>query len=397
MRRILLVDEQTLRVVGLPGGTGLFVFPEIADSRAATTYLQRFEGDQTAMVRLREVLAEDSLGFDVGQLNERQVVEAVAHRVETRQLKIANPLHDTNPLPDLGGEVEVPPPPPPVRVERGKSWVEFLFTYPDNKPVGGLDYVLEDPDGVQESGTLGDDGKIRRDGIPEGNWTAIIRDVESAVWTTPKIKCDDAATVHAKVSGYVYGTPAKVNIYRELKETKKDIIKSLSGRIENDTVDFEWTYDYASTEERKAETGIARFIAEVEVEGGKHWAKTLRPLEVELKSIKKVAWSATKVMSGGSVTLLIETAGYPDGTEAKLELWSVDGFGEIKKEADLDPVEISEGKASVPCRYGASATGDIAIRKAGEYFVGVRIEDQVKRSARSELLWCMHQAGGAMV
>jgi len=382
MNRVVLFENGSLRVLALPGTAGVYSFLNFDDSQRALDYLKRYQADTRSMAQLRMLLAEDSAASN-GQ-SDHEVLEAVAQRIAHKRYRLAEALE--RPLPQIEAEPAAEPAPLETpRTVRPKTWIEFDFVYPDNTPVAEVDYLLEDPEGMQEAGKTADDGKIRRDDVPEGNYTAILRDVESVQWSMPRIKCDEQVTIKAKLAGYVYGTKAKINIYRELKESKADVIESLDARVENDAISVNWKYKYSATPKQKAESGVVRFIAEVEMEGGKHWGKTAAPLEVELKSIKRVAFSSEKVESGGSVNLMIEALGYAPATSAALELWAVDGFGQFKKSADLAPVKLSGSKAQLRCVYGSSG-GAIAINDAGEYFVAVKIGDQL---ARSQLLWCV--------
>jgi hypothetical protein len=366
VNRILLIENHTLRAATLPGTSGVFSFVDLPDPHRAARYLDRFRGDTAAMFHLRSLLAADSM--EPWRLSDDQVVEHAANMIALRRCAVAEALEEEIQIPAAEEEAQAEPP-PILRSERKKSWVEFNFVYPDGTPVAGLDYVLED-----------------------GNWTAILRDIESVTWSSPRIECEDKAFIKAKVTGYVYGTKAKVNIYREFKESKKDIIETLEGRIENDMLTVEWQYKFDSTKERKAETGVARFVAEVELEGGKRWAKTTTPLEVELKTIKRVAWSQQTVNYGGAVDLLIETMGFGIGAEANLELWMVDFYGEFKKKADLESVTMFGPKSKLRCVYG-NGSGAVKIDEAGEYFIVVKIDD---RTARSELIWCQEELAGAV-
>lgn len=285
--------------------------------------------------------------------------------------------------PFSGGAASQDPPPAPVQESsvrprsRPKTWVAFVVEYPDKTLASGLDYVLEDPEGNQTAGTLGGDGTVERKNIDEGNYKLLLKEVESAGWTRLKARCDEAVKLVAKTSGYGYGAKAKVNIYREFRETSDAVIASLDAKVEDDRIQVDWKYDYASSAERKAETGRARFIAEVQLDSGKRWAKTLKALELELKSIESVKWGAQRLEAKGSTQLDIETLGYADGAEVKLELWRFQWGAEPKKAGDLKPARLSGGKASA----------QVAVAEPGEYFVVAAIDDDVKRSARSGLLW----------
>lgn len=190
-------------------------------------------------------------------------------------------------------------------------------------------------------------------------------------------------------SGFPSGTPAKVNLYREFRETAADVIQSLPARVENDQIIVEWKYDYLSSEARKNETGVARFIAEVELDGGKHWAKSALALELELRTIKTLEWSTARIEAEETAEITIETLGFPDDTEVRLELWRF-GWNASKKVGDFRPLQLAGGTASARCPYAPAGAAELAITRSGEYFVIAKITGAVSRTARSSLLWCVY-------
>lgn len=269
-------------------------------------------------------------------------------------------------------------------------WIEFKFVLPDDSPVSSLDYVLVEPGGAQKPGTLGSDGRVDRRNIPAGVYAVLLKEVDRVTWNPGYVRCDDKVRITAQTSGFPSGTPAKVNLYREFHETAADVIQSLQGKVANDRIEVEWKYDYLASEARKNETGLARFIAEVELESGKHWAKSALALQLELRSIEMVAWSKARIEAGETVEVRIETLGFPDDTEVKLELWRF-GWNAIKKAGDLKPVRLAGGEATARCAYASPGSSEFAISRSGEYFVTAKITGSVTRTARSDLLWCVYQ------
>ncbi len=268
-------------------------------------------------------------------------------------------------------------------------WIEFKFVLPDETPVSDLDYVLVEPGGAQKPGTLGSDGKVERRNIPAGAYAVMLKDVAQVTWLPGHARCDDKVRLTAQTSGFPSGTPAKVNLYREFRETAADVIQSLPARVENDQIKVEWKYDYLSSEARKNETGVARFIAEVELDGGKHWAKSALALELELRTIKTLEWSTARIEAGETAEIKIETRGFPDDTEVRLELWRF-GWNASKKVGDFRPLQLAGGTASARCPYAPAGAAELAITRSGEYFVIAKITGAVSRTARSSLLWCVY-------
>src|SRR5262249_39616637 len=150
--------------------------------------------------------------------------------------------------------------------------------------------------------------------------------------------------------GFPNGTKAKVTLFREHEETKDKAIESLDAEIKDDKIEVAWKWDPSKTKDDKSAWGIRRFVAEVKVESA--WAKTDVPLDVELPTIADGRWSAPQVGPGGTVQAIGSTLGFPDGTEAKLELWAHGFHDEGSKKKDLEPVKVEGGKVLVALSCG---------------------------------------------
>jgi hypothetical protein len=387
----LFGSKERLRIVPTWSGDNITAAAVEFPSRAAALELLRpCAVREEDMSRLRALLAHDRLYTDAWELEDEQVLNEIAWRLATRRFQAVREKVERRPLPPKS-EPGAPPAastaPPP---RKQKTWVEFLFQYPDRTPVSGLDYILEDTEGVQESGTLGANGLISRKDIPEGTYTVILKDIVQLAWDPAKVLCDDKVKIVATTAGFPYGTAAKIRIFREFREEDKDVIQTLQAKVQNDRIEAEWKYDYTTPEARKAETGVARFIAEVQLEGGKYWMKTPAALEMELKSIERLAWAQPKVEEGQATNVEVETLGFADGTQVKIELWHFGLGGDNKKVTEFPAAQISGGKAKLRCGFGKGASGDTVISDPGEYFLVANIEGKAPRTARSGLVWCVH-------
>lgn len=271
-------------------------------------------------------------------------------------------------------------------LEQEDVWVEFRFEYPDRSPVVGLEYLLIDPQRGESRGTLGANGTVTKRGALPGGWTIVLKEVEAAFFRHARRACDDGLEVTARTSGYPDGTPAKVRLYRELRESSTDVLAEVDTEVRGDRVEATLRYDYASDEVRAAETGVIRLIAEVSVENGASWAKT-DPLELSLKTLQNVAWSSERVEPGQPIELVVETAGYPNGAEVSLEIWRLDWSGD-RKVADVGPLSIRGGRAVARGTYRAPNAADFTIEECGEYYAIAKTEDNVTRTRRSGLVWC---------
>jgi protocatechuate 3,4-dioxygenase beta subunit len=70
-----------------------------------------------------------------------------------------------------GSQKVVPHKPPQTEEEKKvkKSWVAIKVVDKDGQPMAGEAYEIDLPDGTVASGTTGDDGKARVEGIEPGN------------------------------------------------------------------------------------------------------------------------------------------------------------------------------------------------------------------------------------
>jgi hypothetical protein len=332
-------------------------------------------------------------------------------------LSFAHPEHDLPALRERVGRAlqtgllrayRLPKPQPPAlspgekkeeqrAPEREKAFIEFVFEYPDGTPVKGLDYTLIHPGGREEKGTLGADGLISKEDVPRGTYVVMTKEVDEVRWSAPRtvrsvprMRCDEEAELSARVSGYPDGASATIKVFREHREIESAVIQTLSATVKGNQIEARWKYDFASSDERKEEEGLARFVAEVSLDGGKRWAKTRTPLEVELHTVSVPTWSSLYAEDGDEVEMLAETLGYPDGTKVKVSLHEHDWDGDDRKRKDLPDAEVSEGKVKASCVYARAGGGGEAgdIDKDGEYFFELRLEEGTKRVARSALLWC---------
>ncbi len=273
--------------------------------------------------------------------------------------------------------------------EPEKAWVEFLFEYPDGTPVKGLEYRLLHPGGTDEAGTLGDDGMISKEDVAAGAYTVVLKEIEHVAWVDRRVRCGEEARLTARIAGYPDGATATVKIYREHRETNAEVITTLSATIAGGAIEARFTYDNTTTEERKTEEGVAAFVAEVALDGGKRWAKTRAPLLVELPTLSVPRWSSGYAEVGDEVEILADVSGFPDGTKVQLAIWEHDWDGEDRKVTDLPDGIIAGNKLAVACTYDEGE----ALPREGEYFAVVTLDTGVKREARSALLWCSDMEG----
>ncbi len=73
----------------------------------------------------------------------------------------------------------------PLKDEK-KSWLEFSVTDEDGKPLGGHRYRLEHPDERTTEGVVGEDGKVRVEGVEKGKCKISFPDLDAKSWELKK-------------------------------------------------------------------------------------------------------------------------------------------------------------------------------------------------------------------
>jgi hypothetical protein len=171
MRRVLLANDQTLRLVRVPGEAGVFSFLEYSSQADARRYLEEYAGDTMALWQMRMALAEDAMGLDVTQMDEAEVMDEVAWRVTQRQLTIAEELDEPLPAitePEAASSSSAAPPPELPRSKK-LTWIEVKVVWDrDGKPVKNLRLVVRTPDGVENFFDTNSEGKARVEEIEPG-------------------------------------------------------------------------------------------------------------------------------------------------------------------------------------------------------------------------------------
>ncbi len=136
-------------------------------------FLRPFMHDPANMGHLRETLAEQMDPLDLSRLNDHQVLEQLAWRVATGQVKIAalQPVTERGVVElALEEEEEAPAAPPAAAPTEDKTWIRFLvMDDATTKPVEGVQLKIKLPNGTVEEHTTDSGGMVRISDIPEGS------------------------------------------------------------------------------------------------------------------------------------------------------------------------------------------------------------------------------------
>lgn len=172
MRRVLLANDSTLRVVRIPGEHGVFSFVEDLSASDARRYLEEYASDHMAITQLRMALSEDSLGMPVQNLDDAEVLDEVAHRISIGHLWIAEELPEPQPdipEPDTASSSSAAPPPELPRSKK-LTFIEFKVIWDvSGEPVKNVRLVVKTPDGVENYHDTNGEGKIRVEEIEPGS------------------------------------------------------------------------------------------------------------------------------------------------------------------------------------------------------------------------------------
>lgn len=147
----------------------------LADPETRSTMIDMFESvtgrDGSVAARMR--------GLDLHRYIKPQILETF-RRGEFVLLRI--PHLSIIPIKEDKPKEEQPQEEPAPRPTTKTTWVEIALVDGDDKPVAGMKYLIELPDGTTRTGTLGDNGKARVEGIDPGNCTVTFPDLDGTEW-----------------------------------------------------------------------------------------------------------------------------------------------------------------------------------------------------------------------
>ncbi len=149
-----------------------------------------------------------------------------------------------------------PPAPPEEQAEEEQEQNQHYFdvTLQDSadQPVAGMEYILVGPDGTQFTGTVGSDGKIHQDNLPEGECTVIFKQVLNAHWEVDQTNCGEEIRLLVDCPAHDEGDSIDFEIYKLYKEESGDVVTTLNGTVnEQSLAEATWTYEYQEEDEGK--------------------------------------------------------------------------------------------------------------------------------------------------
>jgi heterodisulfide reductase subunit A-like polyferredoxin len=115
-----------------------------------------------------------------------------------------------------------------------EHWVEFEFVDKAGKPISGVHYKFNDPDGKESEGVLKPDGRICRDSLSAGQCQAQLFSVSNAKWSKVKLTAD--------VEGFEDGTSALIQIYRRDIKGPDVLVATMEKQVRSGKIEGEWEY-----------------------------------------------------------------------------------------------------------------------------------------------------------
>jgi len=153
-----------------------------------------------------------------------------------------------------------------------EHWIEFQFVDKAGLPVSGVPYTFEDPEGKVDEGKLRMDGKVRRDGLDEGQCRVVLKSVYEAKWETEKARPEEKVAYSAKMHGFEDGTIATVQIIKRDITGPDVVVDEIEAKVQGGKIEGEWTFIYPddkTDEEKNTPAGYTspQFYFEVIVNG----------------------------------------------------------------------------------------------------------------------------------
>ena len=125
-----------------------------------------------------------------------------------------------------------------------EHWVEFEFVDKAGNPVAGVNYTLNDTANKESESVLRPDGRIRRDGIAQGQADVQLFNVSNAMWSKDKAKTGEKVKLSADVYGFEDGTAAALEIYKRDIKGADTPIETIETEVRNKKVEAEWEYKF---------------------------------------------------------------------------------------------------------------------------------------------------------
>jgi hypothetical protein len=285
---------------------------------------------------------------------------------------------------ELGGTafgVTQAPAEPEIEDLAPQHFVAFEVLDGEGDPYPDLGYLLRGPDAEVEEGTLS--GPLRREGVANDDYHLTIKTVDALDWGVDATMCAHEVALCGRVTGHADGTEVEIRVFRELRETDDDVIATVTATVEGGLVSASWTYEMGTIAGARAQL---RFIAELRVGGVPGWAKTVRPLVVELPAIRAARWSERRVGPGQPLEIRAEVVGIAEGSTMTVEVFKQRRDGAQECLETFEGLAVTQSAVVVPWAFEADVEDATMITEAECFFVATS-EEHLDATRTSGPLW----------
>ena len=121
-----------------------------------------------------------------------------------------------------------------------EHWIEFAMVDKAGNSVTGVHYKLTDTDNKESLGVIKSDGKIKRDGIKQGQCKVVLVDLFGAEWSKEKAKVGFKVKLKVKSIGIENGEKVEFNIFVKDINYSDHLLTKLEANINSDKAEIEW-------------------------------------------------------------------------------------------------------------------------------------------------------------
>ncbi|MBD3382516.1 MAG: hypothetical protein GF404_10005 [candidate division Zixibacteria bacterium] len=156
-----------------------------------------------------------------------------------------------------------PPTPPGQQVQQqqqqNQNFLDVLLQDLEDQPVAGAEYIIVAPDGTKFTGTVGSDGRIRKDNLPAGECQIIFKQLVNPHWETDTLNLGEEIKLMVECPAHDAGDQIDFDIYRVYAEADDEKITTVNATVSEEfSAEASWTYEYDENDDGKRPKFIFR-------------------------------------------------------------------------------------------------------------------------------------------
>jgi uncharacterized Zn-binding protein involved in type VI secretion len=128
----------------------------------------------------------------------------------------------------------------PEATTKEEHWIEFEMVDKVGNSISGVHYKMTDTDNKESKAVIKSDGKIKRDGIKEGQCKVVLVDLFGAEWSKEKAKVGDKVKLKVKSLGIDNGEKVEFRIFIKDINYSDHLLIKLEAEIKSDKAEIEW-------------------------------------------------------------------------------------------------------------------------------------------------------------